>query len=216
MKALAHIVPRTGADGFAERMRALVAALDDRGRASDVTVAGLERLPDDPFGPDVPFGFTLELRGALAGLRSRVSGLGVALDDVVHADLSTLLIGEEAVFLEGGGPVRYQYLMRRRHDFDHARYLARYRDVHSKFGLETPGIAGYVQLHVDPDASRSLAHEAGFGTWGVDSVSELHLESLETFLAAIAKSDVGGRAIEDEGHFVDRERSVAFVSRVVD
>ena len=46
-------------------------------------------------------------------------------------------------------PIRYQYLMRAKADFDHRAYLARYRDEHAHFGLATPGKRGYAQLHVD-------------------------------------------------------------------
>jgi hypothetical protein len=78
----------------------------------------------------------------------------------------------------------------------------------------TPGIEGYVQLHVDLERSRSAAALAGCGTWGVDSISELYMESLETFLAAIGDLTNDGGAREDEEIFVDKSRSIDFTSRV--
>lgn len=108
-------------------------------------------------------------------------------------------------------PVSYWYFMRRRADFDHDRYLDRYLDVHSQFGLATPGIEGYHQVHLDLDWSASVAAELGVGVTTHDSVSELRLASIETFFAAIAASEVATTAVEDETHFVDRPASVDYV-----
>jgi hypothetical protein len=218
MKALAHFVPRAGAEAeFDSRLPELASALAERGRERGIEVTTLARLAEDPFGRHTPFRFTFELRSEdFVALEDCLSGLGAQLDDVAHADLSTLLVGEEVVFLPAeNAPVRYQYLMRRNAAFSHADYLERYREVHSAFGLKTPGIAGYLQFHVDIESSRRLANAAQLGIWGFDSVSELHLESLQTFLTAVAKSEIGPEAIADEERFVDRARSVDFCSRVV-
>lgn len=110
--------------------------------------------------------------------------------------------------------VRYQYLMRRNADFTHEQYLERYESIHSQFGLKTPGIHGYVQLHLDPNDSKTSADAAGLGVWQVDSVSELYLESVEAFVNAIGSLENDGGAREDEEIFVDRPRSHDFTSRV--
>ena len=47
----------------------------------------------------------------------------------------------------------------------------------------TPGIEGYTQFHVDADTSRAAAHAAGLRVWRADSVSELHLASVDKCLA---------------------------------
>ncbi len=219
MKALLHFAPRAGSGAaFGHRMRALTGELRARAAGREIAVNAMTRVARDPMGRHTPWRATLEIRGpglSPEALASWLKGLGARVEDVVHADLATLLVGEEVVFIAcDRAPVRYQYLMRRNASFTHAGYLTRYRDIHSRFGLATPGIRGYTQLHVDPEASRSLAGEAGLGVWGVDSVSELHLDSVEIFLAAIAKSDIGPKAIADEEVFVDRERSLDFCSRV--
>jgi hypothetical protein len=124
-------------------------------------------------------------------------------------------VAVNAVFVASDrAPVRYQYLMRRNDRFDHDGYLTRYREVHSDFGVRTPGKLGYVQFHVDPDASRQGAGSAGLGVWDVDSVSELHLESLEAFLGEVVRWSGGKDAIADEEVFVDRPNSFDFCSRV--
>lgn len=67
---------------------------------------------------------------------------------------------------------------------------------------------------MDAEASHRLAREAGVGVWGVDSVSELHLASLERFFEGLKKGDGGAGAIADEEIFVDRGRSWDFCSTV--
>jgi len=219
VKLLAHLAPRRGAEEAVEaRLAELATEIASRAPIFVASVATMWRVPDDPFGSATPYAGALEVRGE-EGARASVlaalaDGLAARFGDAVHADLCTALVGSECVFIAAErAPVRYQYLMRRREGFTHASYLRRYRD-HSRFGFATPEIRGYVQLHVDPEATRAAARAAGFGGWEVDSVSELHMDSLERFLEAIAKSTVGADAIADEEVFVDRPNSHAFASRV--
>ena len=48
-----------------------------------------------------------------------------------------------------------------------------------------------------------------------DSVSELHLASVEKFMTGLASSNPGDDAGEDEERFVDRRNSVMFTSDVL-
>jgi hypothetical protein len=219
MRALIHLAARHRAEADFD---AALGAEVDRMRASAAdsieAVNGMIRLEGDLFGPCAPYRGTIEIvageadRGALASL---VSGIASRFGDRIHADLSTALVGVDKVFIEPERtPVRYQYLMRRNAEFSHSSYLERYEKIHSQFGLKTPGIHGYVQLHVDLEASKALATEAGVGTWEVDSVSELYLESVEAFLAALGSLENDGGAREDEEIFVDKARSFDFTSRV--
>jgi hypothetical protein len=176
------------------------------------SVLWLERLPDGLASPDVTF--TCSVEAAPADFTS----LSAIVDDVseyLDAASSVALEGTDHRLIEAGRvPIRYQYLMRRRHDFSHDDYLTRYLDIHSKFGIATPGIEGYTQFHVDPEASADLAARTGLGTSDFDSVSELHLESLEKFFAALVDSDVGAEAVADEELFVDRPNSAMYTSTV--
>jgi len=217
VKTLIHMVPRSGAqEELAARIRDLASDLRERLTAATVNV--MLRLEDDPMGRRTPYHATLEIYGDTVDAKAVegvVAGLGERLNDLIHADLTTLLLGEDVVFMAADcAPIRYQYLMRRNSRFSHEAYLERYREIHAQFGLRTPGIVGYVQFHVDPEASRRLAGHAGLGVWGVDSVSELHLHSLETFLSAIAESTIGRESMADEEIFVDRACSYDFCSTV--
>jgi hypothetical protein len=213
LRALIHLVPRARADDrFGAQVAAWAADLRARAARHGLAVNALHRLERDAFGRQTPFRACIEVAGGDgAAIEEMLDGGvdGAEIDDVAHPDASTLLIGTDAVFVPSQrAPVRYQYLMRRNASFSHEAYLDYYRTRHSRFGLVTPGILGYVQLHVDRDASRRAAARAGLGVWGFDSVSELHLESQETFLSALATSGFGKEPIEDEQIFVDRANSL--------
>ncbi|MEE2678857.1 MAG: EthD domain-containing protein [Myxococcota bacterium] len=181
-------------------------------------VTAFHRIESDPFSEVPtqlwPFEGTLELRGRDPDtLRSAVDGFATRVEDRVHTDLSVALFGtDDSVVPCGPTRYRYQYVMRRRRDKTHAEYLDHYTKVHAEFGRVTPGIEGYTQFHVDPEAARAAAAAAGFGGWKADSVSELHLASVQGFLDAIAAWERNGEAQADEENFVDRRNSVMFTS----
>jgi hypothetical protein len=220
VKLLAHLVAREGREAaLAKALGEAAAALALRAPRGVAAVASMQRVEDDPFGPENAFRGALELRAREGAggdaLAAAVQGLAGRLGDALDAARSTALVGEERVFVAGPSmPVRYQYLMRRRADWTREDYLRYYREHHSRFGDRTPGIRGYVQVYVDPGASRLAAESSGLGTCDVDSVSELHLDSLAHFLDAIATSTIGADAMADEERFVDRARSHAFCSIV--
>ncbi|MEQ8841493.1 MAG: EthD domain-containing protein [Acidimicrobiales bacterium] len=140
------------------------------------------------------------------------------LGELVDPARSMAIAGRDRVFIAPAAPtpVRYQYLMHRRDDFSHGDYLDRYESIHSDFGLRTPNIEGYVQLHVDVDDSRDLGSATGLRADPCDSMSELHLRSVEHFLEGIiADPEIGRLAAEDEERFVDRPRSFGFAHHVV-
>ncbi|NNE75357.1 MAG: EthD domain-containing protein [Acidimicrobiales bacterium] len=139
------------------------------------------------------------------------------LRDLVDPDRSVAMVGTDVDIVAGPAtPIRFAYLMRRRADFTHEQYLTRYLDGHARFGIATPGIEGYTQFHVDLGASAQAAARLGLGVSDFDSVSELHLASLDTFFAALAESGFGTEATEDEEKFVDRANSWDYVYEVLD
>ncbi len=136
-----------------------------------------------------------------------------SLNELAHMDLSAAMIGNNKVFVESAPtPIRFQYCMRRRADFSNADYRRYYEQEHAKFGVGMHGIEGYVQFHADLDAGRALAAAHGFGIHAIDSVSELHIADMETFFTGMAKGIDAGNPGEDEDLFVDRGRSVMWVS----
>jgi hypothetical protein len=201
----------------------IAAELAPRLPAAGRRVRGFVRRPDDPFARGGPpmrgFDATLELRaaGGTPVFAEAVRGLDARIGSRAFADLSAAVAGTDRVIVPPTGetPIRYQYVMRRRSDMSHAQYLDHYLRVHAEIGRHTPGIAGYVQFHAEPEASRQIARAAGFGLWDAASVSELHLASIETFLKAVAAWEGGQQAIADEENFIDRRNSVMFTSDAV-
>jgi hypothetical protein len=206
-KLLAHLAPAAGAEAE------LAARLDAEARR--LGAAALHRVERDPFGARTRWRAALELYGEPAELVGAADGLAARLGDALDAAASTALVGDEHLIIGAtGAPVRYQYLMRRRADFTHAAYLTRYREGHAPFGVRTPGHLGYVQVHLDPEASARAARASGLGVCDFDSVSELQLSSVKEFVRAVTGSSIGAEAVADEEHFVDRPRSFDWCSRV--
>lgn len=201
-----------------ERLRAEMERLHERLPDAGRSVQGWLRIEDDPFAQGGPpmraFDATLELRCAKGkALRKAVDDIGARLEGILHTDLSAALQGtDHALQACAPTPVRYQYVMRRRADLSHAQYADHYLNKHARFGVSTPGIEGYVQFHVDPEASRRAAEKAGLGLWAADSVSELQLESTRKFIEAVASWPLRAEATQDEELFVDRINSVMFCS----
>jgi hypothetical protein len=205
----------------------LFARLDDEGKRAkkstgDARVIGLTQLPDDQFplaNPLCrPYEAVLEVQttGDADGdeLVAALDGAPERLADVIHRDLSGVLVGvPHEIIPTAPTPVRYLYLMRRKSTHTRAQYYDYYFHNHSQFGHRTPGIAGYTQFHVDDERSRAAAAKLGVGMWGPDSVSELHLNSIEEFFGGLATAPtLGDEAGADEERFVDRTNSKSFTT----
>jgi hypothetical protein len=185
----------------------------------DARVVLLTQIDDDPFPPANPlcrpFDAVIELQAdadvGTERLAEAVEGVGMRLDDVIHRDLSGSLVGAPQAIIDcPPTSLRYLYLMRRKAHTTRESYLDYYFHRHSRFGFATPNIAGYTQFHVDADVSAIVSRSLGLGSTVVDSVSELHLESLESFFAGIGDGRLGVEAGADEALFVDRDNSVSF------
>ena len=197
-------------------------ALSARVQQAASEVRGLDRvlalveLADDPFPPANPlcrpYEAVLELEGPHAdALVRHAAPVARALGDVVHLDLSGVLVGTPHHIIPcDPSPQRYLYLMRRKAGTTHEQYIDYYFHHHSRFGPRTPGIVGYTQFHCDLDASAGAAQQLGVGVHAVDSVSELHFDGLDAFFSGVADGRLGAEAAEDEERFVDRANSVSF------
>jgi hypothetical protein len=218
MKHLVLLAARGGAGAVLDD--AVVAEAQRAASTAGLSAVAMRQVADDPFGMAVPgmrpFDATIELRGDDAAVRGALAGIDDRLDAVVHADLSAVLAGTDNVEIAcEPTPVRYQYVMRRKIGTTHEQYLDHYVNRHARFGHITPGIEGYTQFHVDASTSAAAAAAAGFGVWRADSVSELHLASVDAFMTGLASSNPGDDAGEDEERFVDRRNSVMFTSAVL-
>lgn len=208
-------------DELAEQVSALTRQLLEGIAGDDTNAAGLVSRENDVLristAPVRAYDATIELETDAGGraLVDSVAEMGAKVADVVHGDLSAILVGRDLIFKEcDPQPIRYQYLMRRRADFSHEAYLKRYEEIHSQFGTKQGGVRGYTQFHVDLELSQAAARNAGFGICAVDNVSELHIASMDEFAQALGTSN-GQDAMADEELFVDRPNSVMFTSDTI-
>lgn len=184
--------------------------------------ASLVRVPRDPFAQQ--YAAPRAFEGVLAvdppdgahadALVDVARGADARMGDVVQLDLCGAVVAQRRRIVGSEGPMRFVYLMRHKAGLTTAAFQQHWGGPHAEFGRRTRGIAGYDQLHVDPAASRAAARVAGFGVFRIDGIPELHLRTVEEFVAAAVGSEVGAAAIEDERSFVDARNSVGFVCRV--
>ncbi len=221
------LAARGGCRGEIAETAASVAGDAAADLGSRARVVLLTEIDDDPFPAANPlcrpFDVVLEVQAdqevGLGAMVAALRGIGPRVREQAHLDLSGVLVGspQEIIPCETT-PLRYQYFMRRKAHTTHDEYVDYYFHQHSRFGFRTPNIAGYTQFHVDPELSATAAWHLGVGSTACDSVSELHLDSLESFFAgAMSDERLGVEAAADEEKFVDRANSVSIcsVSRVV-
>ena len=138
--------------------------------------------------------------------------LGSRLESIVRPESCAAQVGIKKVFRAGQPTsIRYQYCMKRRDDFTPEAYLRYYAEQHSRFGLEMEGVEGYTQVHLDSDATTRAMDLSGFSFRHFNSVSILHLASVTDLLEAGRSNSKMGFA-EDEEKFVDRARSIMWIS----
>jgi hypothetical protein len=219
MKLLLQVAARGGAGD--DLGPALISESDHLATQGATSVRVLRQMADDPFGNAIPgvrpFQGTIDARfDDVETAGTAVEGLAERLAPLVHVDLSCAFVGEDHVFIPSDVPVRLQYVMRRRIGTTHESYVDYYFKHHSRFGFLTKGIAGYVQFHIDPEASHQMAERSGFGLWAADSVSELHGTDLKTMLAGFySNPELFTESQADEELFIDRANSAMFISEEI-
>ena len=203
---------------LAAEVRAVAGEIASR-RGPSARVMVLTQIDDDPFPAANPlcrpFDVVLEVQApaseGVEGSIGALAGLGPRLDAVAHADLSSVAVGTVQELLPcPPAALRYLYVMRRRAGSTHEQYIDHYFHRHSEFGFRTPNIDGYTQFHIDAASTAAAATTIGITPSGADSVSELHLASLDAFFAGIGDGRLGIEATADEETFVDRDNSVSF------
>ena len=152
---------------------------------------------------------------SLRACQRELSPLLSPLLALVDRERSRVACGYHRCFQESGQkPLRYHYLMVRRHDFSQADYLDYYVHSHSRFGVATP-LADYYQNYIDAQAGVRLAEALGLKPVIADSISELRFLRLEDYLSSDVIAEIGPAASVDEERFVDRVASQSFTMDVV-
>jgi len=165
--------------------------------------------------------------------RRRLPGLVDCLEETrqcagyaIDHSRSAAVAGTDVVIVDGEGPVRMVYGMRRKSGTSHAEFCRYWEKRHTTVTRITPGLAGYRQLHGDPDASRRAAEAAGVGLHDIDGVALHWYRSLHDFASVVAlvgplvpnaDAPVSFReeALSSERRFSDLSRATAIVATEV-
>ena len=103
--------------------------------------------------------------------------------------------------------IKLVYVLERRADVTPKDFHDYWLNVHGRFGIGNPNVAGYRQFHVDHTTSADINAGLRLGTCDFDGVAESFLPTLEAF--GNIKTDKGQaqRVLEDETRFIDYQRS---------
>jgi hypothetical protein len=145
-----------------------------------------------------------ETLGQLA--RNRLDGLAQYAD----RSSSAVSAGTEWTLVPGGADqdaTMLLYPMRRLPRLTCEEFHDYWLNVHGRFGIGNPNVAGYRQFHVDHATSAAINAGLGLGTSDFDGVAESFLPTLEAF--GNIKTDKGQArlVLEDETRFIDYQRS---------
>jgi hypothetical protein len=146
-----------------------------------------------------------DLVGCLREIRASAGAL-------IDPGRTAAVAGTDIVIVEGTGPVHLVYGMRRKAGTSHQDFSRYWEQQHTTVAKFTPGLAGYRQLHADPELSKAAAAAAGVDLYDVDGIALEWFATLADFCSAVgAPVDFKERAKSSEGQFNDIQRATAIV-----
>jgi hypothetical protein len=177
-------------------------------------------------GFDAAVELTLPGRRCLPRLMDCLEEIRQCAGEVIDSSRSAAVAGTDVVIVEGEGPVRLIYGMRRKPGTSHAEFCRYWEKRHTAVTRITPGVAGFRQLHGDPEVSRRAAEAAGVGLHDVDGVALHWYRSVHEFASVVAlvgplvpRADAPvpfrEHALSSERRFSDLSRATAIVATEV-
>jgi hypothetical protein len=177
-------------------------------------------------GFDAAVELTAPVKRPLSALLGCLEEIREAAGYLIDQARSAALAGTDVMILKGNGPVRLVYGMRRRAGTTHRDFCRFWEKHYTSVTRFTPGLAGYCQLHGDPEASEKAARAAGVDLHDIDGVALHWYRSLEDFESAVALvgplvPHAGApvpfkeQALEAERQFSDLGRAIAIVATQV-
>jgi hypothetical protein len=146
--------------------------------------------------------------------------------DAIDHSRSAAVAGTDVVIVEGEGPVRLIYGMRRKPGTSHAEFCRYWEKRHTSVTRITPGVVGYRQLHGDLEASKRAAEAAGVALHDIDGVALQWYRSVRELASVVAlvgplvpRADgpvpFREQALSSERRFSDLSRATAIVATEV-
>jgi hypothetical protein len=150
--------------------------------------------------------------GALPDLVRSFAEIRASAGALIDPARTAAVAGTDVVIVEGTGPVHLVYGMRRKAGTSHQDFSRYWEQQHTTVAKFTPGLAGYRQLHADPELSKAAAGAAGVDLSDVDGVALEWFATLADFCSAVgAPVDFKARAKSSEVQFNDLQRATAIV-----
>jgi hypothetical protein len=204
------------------RLPAAAAASDEYGRILREGLSNGVQLG----GFDAAVELTLPGQGRLSGLADCLEEFRQSAGDFIDHSRSAAVGGTDVVIVDGEGPVRLVYGMRRKSGTSHPEFCRYWKRQHTSVTRITPGVAGYRQLHGDPDASKRAAEAAGVRLHDIDGVALHWYRSVYDFTSVVAlvgplvpRADAPvpfrEQALLSERQFSDLSRAMAIVATEV-
>jgi hypothetical protein len=163
-------------------------------------------------GFDAVFELNAPDRASLPALVSALVEFRTVAGHLVDSARTAAAAGTDVVVVDGTGPVHLVYGMRAKAGTSHEEFSRFWEQQHTTVARFTPGLAGYRQLHADPELSKAAAAAAGVGLSDVDGVAIEWFATLPDFCSAVgAPVDFKERAKSSEGQFNDIDRATAIV-----
>jgi hypothetical protein len=124
-------------------------------------------------------------RAALPALISCLVEVRRCAGHVMDSALSAAVAGTDVMIVDGTGPVELVYGMRRRPNTSHQAFCRYWKEDYTGVARFAPGLAGYDQLHANPEASKSAAAAAGVAIHDIDGVALQWFRSLQDFSSVV-------------------------------
>jgi hypothetical protein len=198
-------------------------------RESEQGASDYSQLLEDGLGNGVKLGgvdavlqVTAPGRARLPALISCLAEVRESAGPVIDSALSAAVAGTDVMIVKGTGPVELVYGMRRNPNTSHQAFCRYWKEQYTGVARFAPGLAGYDQLHANPQASKSAAAAAGVAIHDIDGVALQWFRSLQDFSGVVRLQgplvpSIGTpisykeRATLAERHFSDTQRTTAAV-----
>lgn len=132
--------------------------------------------------------------------RGIVAVVGEWLDDAV------VMAADRCQLLEGFGPVRIFYGIRRLPHLSRDAFQNYWLNTHGDIGRALLAPYSYIQSHVLAGASAELARRSGLPATDLDGVVNIHFPDMSAFTAQTSRQEVADIALADERNFIDHSR----------
>ncbi len=156
----------------------------------------------------------LTVRGDITDGIAAVGSTDDWLHEVIDREQSGCFAGYRHTILEGTGPVRLTYALRRLANLTLAQFQDHWLNVHADIGRRLLPPYSYHQIHAREEWVLRTGEILGLPSSGFDGIVECHFPDVHAFKVQLSRPDVAEEALTDERNFIDHARSISALYRV--